>query len=143
MSAIEYTQDTSAQSGLYRIVRCENAQLLWVVQQAGAAPRKVFVSARFSAHDVERWVAQDAQALVMPIAPDDKADIFGVAIDFILPARTALTPKPQVLCVDEIRFANGAARIFWDADALHIAADNIDTRARFIHRIIGGSIKIG
>lgn len=141
MSTLDCLDHVLPTAELYAVVRYDGAQIAWVCLAVGQAPAKVLLSARFSAGEMHSYIAQGAKALVMPIRSAAQPEIFGVVIDFVLPAHKA--PAPRVLHLDEIRFNDGKARIFWEHDALHIAAENIDCKARFIHRITGGSIKIG
>lgn len=141
MSVTDCIPDAKTHAALYAIVRYTGTTSIWVRPTTGGSVHKALLSARFNATEVQQWASQNALALVMPIAAADDPDVFGVVIDFV---RTDGAPrKARVLEVDEICFGNGSARIYWDVDALRIAAENIDSQARFIHRISGGSIKIG
>lgn len=141
MSTTASTDQTSPLAALFPIDRFDGEDL-WLIDMDGRL-RRAHVSARFSIGDIKAFVARKAQALVIGLEPvgGDAPEVLGVVIDFV--AALGRRRGGAILCADEIRLGDGAARIYWDADALHIAAENIDSQAKYLHRITGGSIKIG
>lgn len=163
MSDVAHQIPPHSQSVLCPVARYTGGTTLWVHTDDTDAAQQVWLAARFSPGEVQALIDADAVALVVPVRPSTKlnlasaATLRGVVIDFVC----IDAPPKRVVYAEEIRLgpakwrreddeahadnpsSSSGARIYYDVDALHIAADNISSQARYAQRITGGSIKIG